>query len=78
MITAKVILSQKQTVNDDETVIKFHGDYANGANSEWAKYTPHIDITMTVKNEVAGKMVQGGHYTLSFELQPLAVNEPGI
>lgn len=46
-------------------------DYENPANKEWALASPSLSFQMTVRGDVADKFVQGGKYTVTFEL-----NEP--
>ena len=66
-ITAKVIVSGKTDVVDDQTRLVFQPDYADGANAEWAKYTPALALDMVVKGDVADQFEQGAHFTLTFE-----------
>lgn len=66
MITAKVRLSGKFSGGDGQTRLDFHADYADGRNKEWSKYTPHLNLTMTVLDEVAEKLDAQGAYTLQF------------
>lgn len=73
-ITAKVKLYGKDeklsnsTSDSKETgvVLSFNANYANGANKEWAKYTPALNFTMTVKPEIAARFEIGGNYTVTF------------
>lgn len=73
-ITAKVKLARKNeylsnsTSGSKETGVElsFGANYANGANKEWAKYTPSLNFTMVVKPEVAAAFEIGGNYTVSF------------
>jgi len=67
-ITAKVFLSGKTPSGDGQTTLGFTADYADGANKEWAKYTPSLALTMTVLDEVAEKFGEhGARFTLTFE-----------
>jgi hypothetical protein len=73
-ITAKVKVQSKNeflsnsTSDSKETGVQlsFTVNYANGANKEWAKYTPSLTLQMTVKPEVAEKFAIGDNYTLTF------------
>lgn len=64
-VTAKVICNQA-TANVEETTLTFYADYQDGRNKEWAKFTPSLSLTMTVKNEVAAHFPPGQAYTLTF------------
>jgi hypothetical protein len=65
--TAKVFLSSKGDPSDGQVFLAFTADYADGANKEWAKYTPALSISMTVLEEVAADWKSGDHFTLTFE-----------
>ena len=66
-ITAKVTVSAKEDVSDEQTRLVFQPDYADGANAEWAKYTPALALDMVVKGDVSAQFEQGDHFTLTFE-----------
>lgn len=67
-ITAKVFLSGESSNGDGQTNLQFTADYADGANKEWAKYTPSLSLSMTVLDEVAEKFgPYGSKFTLTFE-----------
>ncbi len=67
-ITAKVFLSSKSSAGDGQTLLSFTPDYADGANKEWAKYTPSLNLTMTVLDEVAEQFGEPlAKFTLTFE-----------
>jgi hypothetical protein len=68
--TAKVVLNSKHesgTGEHRQVVAAFSANYANGANAEWAIYTPSAQLNMTLKGEVADRFVIGQEYTLTFE-----------
>lgn len=65
--TAKIFLSGKTQMSDGQTSLNFTADYADGANKEWAKYTPALQMAMTVLDEVAADWEFGDHFTLVFE-----------
>lgn len=65
-VTAKVKLNTKYESNE-AFVIGFMADYDDDRNKEWAKYTPSISISMTVKPEVAEKFNVGDAFTLTFD-----------
>lgn len=68
-VTAKVFLSNRVDVDAEQTKLDFYADYNDGRNKEWAKYTPALNLTMTVKKEIADKhFPTGGHFTLTFDL----------
>jgi hypothetical protein len=67
--TAKVMLNSKleSGVGDNRAVVlTFSANYAEGKNSEWAMWTPTLQLTMTVKGAVADQFNVGGQYTLTF------------
>jgi len=66
-ITAKVKNTGKNMVASGETTLKFLPDYQDGRNKQWAKYTPALDFSLTVKNEVADLFELGGNYLVTFE-----------
>lgn len=70
-ITAKAKCSGKSLTNmgtDYEAVnLTFGADYANGANKAWASATPTLNLTMTVKPEVAKHFEIGSSFTLTFD-----------
>ena len=66
-ITAKVRVQGKTAFQDDQTMLTFAPDYADGHNKEWAKYTPALNLTMTVMNKVAEYFAVGDNFTLVFE-----------
>lgn len=65
VITAKVFISGESSNGAGETSLSFTADYADGANKEWAKYTPALALNMTVLDEVAEKF---GPYGSKFDL----------
>jgi hypothetical protein len=64
-ITAKVKLTSKTLYTGSQQLV-FGVDYADGKNKSWAAPTPTLNLTMTVKNEVADAFELGGSYTLTF------------
>lgn len=65
--TVKVFVSGKTANGGDETNLSFTADYNDGANKEWAKYTPSLNLQMTVLNEVAEDIEYGDKFTGTFE-----------
>lgn len=66
-MTAKVRLQSKQDFQGDQVQLNFAPDYSDDRNKEWAKYTPALNLKMTVKIEVGDKHRVGDNYTLVFE-----------
>jgi len=66
-MTAKVRLQSRQQFQDDQQMLTFAPDYSDDRNKEWAKYTPALNLTMTVKDEVGNKLTVGDNFTLVFE-----------
>jgi len=65
--TVKVFVSGKTVNGNGETNLSFTADYNDGANKEWAKYTPSLSITMVVLDEVAEGIEYGDKFTGTFE-----------
>lgn len=68
--TAKVIVNSKKEsgVGDNRMVqVEFGASYANGANADWAKWTPGLQLMMGMKGEAADRFTIGQEYTLTFE-----------
>lgn len=63
-ITAKVRCASRVRITDELDVVQFGPDYTDGANAEWAYYTPSMNLTMNVRHDVPFE--QGVAYTLTF------------
>lgn len=73
MITAKVFCNSKTefgTGAHKMATIGFCPDYGNGRNAEWAASTPHLDLRMTVKADVADQFEMSDPFTLTFTPEP--------
>ena len=78
-MTAKVLLSSKKeqlrrnvTSGEEEvdTVsMTFSANYRDSRNKEWSKYTPTLNIAMTVLPEVANRFNVGDAFTLTFDTE---------
>jgi hypothetical protein len=71
-ITAKVQCNLKQEFGEGEdrqATVGFCADYADGRNQEWSRYTPHLDLRMTLRGAVADQFTPGRAYTLTFEAE---------
>lgn len=69
MITAKATCTQKVETGEGDArqaVVTFQADYADDRNKEWAKYTPHLQLAMTLNGPAADHFEQGEPYTLQF------------
>lgn len=69
MITAKVQCNIKQEFGEGDerqVTVGFMADYNDGRNAEWARYTPHLDLRMTLRGDVADRFEPGKSYTLTF------------
>lgn len=72
-VTAKLVLTDISPAmgsdpqgKADQYMLSLRADYDNGANAEWAKLTPSLSLSMTVKAEVAELFRKGG-YTMTLE-----------
>lgn len=65
MITAKVRVAN-QVPYADSVAVTFYADYADGRNKEWAYATPSLNLTMTMRPEVAELFKDNTPYTLQF------------
>lgn len=67
-ITAKARVGSNVVVDAQQHEVRFYGDYANGANNEWAAATPVLEYRMVVKNaEVAALFPVGKSFTVTFD-----------
>lgn len=66
-VTAKVTVTGKTKVADDQYTVHFTPDYNDGRNKEWAKFTPALSLSMTVKEPVSDFFEAGKGYLLTFE-----------
>lgn len=71
--TFKTRLRLKDQQGDGQTKLRFEADYEDGANAEWAKYTPVLAFECTVLDEIADRWELGQLYT--FTASADAVNE---
>jgi hypothetical protein len=65
MITARVFLATK-VENGDTVALTFAPDYQDPANKAWANATPALNLSMTVRQDVAEKFTAGKPYELQF------------
>ena len=68
-VTAKVRVHTVTPCGIDQTSIGLSAHYRDGdneINQEWAKYTPSLSLTMTVKPEVAEVFPVGQAFLLTF------------
>jgi hypothetical protein len=69
-VTAKIKVQSKTNEHSPESYqITFAPDYQDGRNVEWSKYTPALNLSMVIKNEVAVNFEVGQSYTLTFDLE---------
>lgn len=68
-VTAVVKLYAKETKAPNGVFLAFNADYSNDQNKEWAKFTPSMNLGMTVKEEVADLFDFNETYLLTFEKQ---------
>ena len=69
MITARAVCNYRQEYQQGEirlATLGFGPDYLDGANREWAHATPHLDLRMTVRGDVAQHFFPGKSYVLQF------------
>jgi hypothetical protein len=69
-ITAKIKVTGKTPVTDGQTTLNFLPDYltdeGKAQNKEWAKYTPCLQLSMTVLDSIAEQFEPGQPFTLTF------------
>lgn len=65
-VTAKVKCTRHEKVFDDQVALEFLPDYDDGRNKEWAKFTPALSLSMTVKGPVSEQFRLGEGYLLTF------------
>jgi hypothetical protein len=69
MVTAKITCTSKAESGEGDNrqaVVGFSADYADGRNKEWAIYTPHLSVSMTLNGKASDLFEQGKRYTLTF------------
>lgn len=69
-ITAKVYVVRSTETGqgeDREVHVTLAADYADGRNKEWARYTPVLNLKISLKDAVADKFKVGQRYLLTFE-----------
>jgi len=69
VITAKVFCAVKTETgegDDRQAAVTFGADYADDRNKEWAKYTPALNLQMTLNGAAADLFEAGKKYTLQF------------
>lgn len=75
MTTMKMYVSNKVVfdMNDEPySTLTLSADYADGANKEWAKYTPSATLTATVKGSVSNEFNLGDKVTVSLVINEVA------
>jgi hypothetical protein len=66
-LTAVVKVYSKIPQSDDTTTVHFGPDYDSAEeNKVWAKYTPSLQFSMHVLNEVADRLGQGQPFLVTF------------
>lgn len=69
MITAKIKVVSKSASgegDDRQVAVSFQPDYADGRNKEWSRYTPAMNLSITLKGAVADQFEVGDAFTLQF------------
>jgi hypothetical protein len=64
-ITAKITCSYKQDFGGN-VLVRFAPDYAQGRNASWAAATPALELSMTMRGDVADLFEVGRPYELRF------------
>jgi hypothetical protein len=64
-ITAKVRCNSRLQVSEECDVVSFSANYQDGANKDWAYFTPALHIQMNVRRDVPFE--SGKDYMLTFE-----------
>ena len=68
-MTAKIVLQSKVESGEDAdrvAALHFQADYADDRNKEWARWTPALGLTMTVKGSLADRLSTGQKFLLTF------------
>jgi hypothetical protein len=73
-VTAKVKVAGKTQVGSDQTQVSFLPDYQDERNKAWAAATPALNLSLTMKTEVADLFEQGEAIDLTFSRNP---DQPG-
>jgi hypothetical protein len=67
--TMKVKCRLREPAGDGQVRLEFGPDYDDDRNKDWAKYTPALSFSATVKEEVADREFpsNGDTFTVTFE-----------
>lgn len=65
-LTAVVSVYSKIPQSDDTTTVYFGPDYNSEENKQWAKYTPSLNFSMHVVNDVADRFSHGQPFLVTF------------
>ena len=69
MFTAKVECTRMTETgegDDRQANVTFEADYNDGRNKEWSRYTPHLNVSMTLKGTAADLVKVDTAYILTF------------
>jgi len=62
-----VVKAYKLPQANGHTTLNFSPDYSSEENKKWAEYTPSLNFSMYVKDEVADKVENGQAFLVTFE-----------
>lgn len=65
-VTAKIKVTGKGPVINQQVALSFNADYLDERNQEWAYYTPALNVHMTAKESVANLFGVNQSFTLVF------------
>jgi hypothetical protein len=69
-VSAKVVCtgtSPEGEGDERHAQVSFGPDYSDGRNAEWAHYTPHLSLEMTVAGKVVDQFRAGQRWDLIFQ-----------
>lgn len=65
-VTAKIKVTGKTPISDNQTTLIFGVDYSDDRNKEWARFTPILNLSLVVLDSVAEQFDLGQPFTLTF------------
>ncbi len=63
-ITAKIKVTGKNPIGDNQTTLRFGVNYTDDKNKEWARFTPILNFSIVVRDSVAKKFELNRPYIL--------------
>lgn len=69
-VTAKLKVAGKTQVGSDQTQVSFQPDYQDDRNKDWAVATPALNLSMTMRTDIADLFTQGEALDMTLSRNP--------